>query len=166
MSGTASMPRIGHGWDVHRLVAGRPLVLGGVDLPSDRGEDGFSDGDALLHALIDALLGACALGDIGQHFPPGSERWRGISSRVMLAKTRELLAAAGFRPVNADCTVALERPRILPHVPRIRRTIAEDLGIPVEAVSVKGKTGEGLGPVGEGLAVEAWAVALVEELPR
>ena len=163
MNGVA---RIGHGWDVHRLVAGRPLVLGGVDLPSDRGEDGFSDGDALLHALIDALLGACALGDIGGHFPPGSEEFRGISSRVLLAKVRGLIAAAGFRPVNVDCTVALERPRIFPHVPRIRRTIAEDLGIPVESISVKGKTGEGLGPVGEGLAVEAWAVALVEELPR
>ncbi len=87
--------RIGHGWDVHRLVAGRPLVLGGVDVPSDRGEDGFSDGDALLHALIDALLGACALGDIGQHFPPGREEWRGISSRALLAKVRDLLAAAG-----------------------------------------------------------------------
>ena len=162
----AGVARVGHGWDVHRLVAGRPLMLGGVDLPSDRGEDGFSDGDALLHAIIDALLGACALGDIGEHFPPGRDEWRGVSSRVLLAKTRDLLAAAGFRPVNVDSTVALERPRILPHVPRIRRTIAEDLGIAVEAVSVKGKTGEGLGPVGEGLAVEAWAVALVEELPR
>jgi 2-C-methyl-D-erythritol 2,4-cyclodiphosphate synthase len=158
--------RIGHGWDVHRLVPGRPLVLGGVDLPSDRGEDGFSDGDALLHAIIDALLGAAALGDIGQHFPPGREEWRGVSSRTLLARTRGLLAAAGLRPVNVDGTVALERPKILPHVPLIRRAIAADLGIDVEAVSVKGKTGEGLGPVGEGLAVEAWAVVLVEELPR
>jgi 2-C-methyl-D-erythritol 2,4-cyclodiphosphate synthase len=158
--------RIGHGWDVHRLVPGRPLVLGGVDLPSDRGEDGFSDGDALLHAIIDALLGACALGDIGRHFPPGREEWRGVSSRTLLAKTRGLLAEAGFRPLNVDGTVALERPKILPHVPLIRRTIAADLGIDVEVVSVKGKTGEGLGPVGEGLAVEAWAVVLVEELPR
>ena len=161
-----SVARVGHGWDVHRLVAGRPLVLGGVDVPFDRGEDGFSDGDALLHALIDALLGACALGDIGAHFPSGREEWRGVSSRVLLARTRDLLAAAGFRPLNVDCTVALERPKILPLVPRMRRAIAEDLGIPVEAVSVKGKTGEGLGPVGEGLAVEAWAVVLVEEMPR
>jgi 2-C-methyl-D-erythritol 2,4-cyclodiphosphate synthase len=158
--------RVGHGWDVHRLVAGRPLVLGGVEVPCDRGEDGFSDGDALLHALIDALLGACALGDIGGHFAAGREEWRGISSRVLLARTRELLAAGGYRPVNVDCTVALERPKILPHVPAMRRAIAQDLGLPVEAVSVKGKTGEGLGPVGEGSAVEAWAVALVEELPR
>jgi 2-C-methyl-D-erythritol 2,4-cyclodiphosphate synthase len=158
--------RIGHGWDTHRLVPGRALVLGGVDVPSDRGEDGFSDGDALLHAIIDALLGAGALGDIGGHFPPGREEWRGVSSRVLLERTRELVAAAGLRLVNIDCTVALERPKILPHVPLIRRTIAADLGVPVEAVSVKGKTGEGLGPVGEGLAVEAWAVALVEILPR
>jgi 2-C-methyl-D-erythritol 2,4-cyclodiphosphate synthase len=158
--------RIGHGWDLHRLVPGRPLLLGGIDLPSERGEDGFSDGDALLHAIIDALLGAAALGDIGSHFPPGREEWRGVSSRVMLARTRELLAAAGFRPVNVDGTVALERPRILPHVPLMRRAIAADLGLAVEAVSVKGKTGEGLGPVGEGLAVEAWAVALVEEIAR
>ena len=158
--------RVGHGWDRHRLVAGRPLVLGGVAIPHDRGEDGFSDGDALLHALIDALLGACALGDIGQHFPPGREEWRGVSSRVLLAKVRDMLATAGFRPANVDCTVALEQPKILPHVPRIRAAIAEDLGVPLEAVSVKGKTGEGFGPVGEGLAVEAWAVALVEELPR
>jgi 2-C-methyl-D-erythritol 2,4-cyclodiphosphate synthase len=164
--GSARGVRVGHGWDVHRLVAGRPLVLGGVDVPSERGEDGFSDGDVLLHAVIDALLGACALGDIGAHFPPGREEWRGVSSRVLLARTRGLLAAAGFRPVNVDCTVALEQPRILPYVPHIRRTIAEDLDLTLEAVSVKGKTGEGLGPVGEGSAVEAWAVALVEEMPR
>jgi 2-C-methyl-D-erythritol 2,4-cyclodiphosphate synthase len=165
-AGSGCVYRVGHGWDTHRLVPGRPLVLGGVDVPSDRGEDGFSDGDALLHAIIDALLGAGALGDIGGHFPPGREEWRGVSSRVLLAKTRDLVAAAGLRPVNIDCTVALERPKILPHVPLIRRTIAADLGIAIEAVSVKGKTGEGLGPVGEGLAVEAWAVVLAEVLPR
>ncbi len=154
--------RVGIGWDLHRLVAGRPLLVGGVAIPFARGEEGFSDGDALTHALIDALLGAAALGDIGRHFPPGDPRWKDISSRVLLARVRGMLEEAGWRVVNVDATVALEAPRIGPHVPEIRQRLAADLGLAPGAVSVKGKTAEGLGEVGRGEAIEAWAVALVE----
>ncbi len=156
--------RVGLGYDIHRLVPGRPLLLGGVQIPSDKGEEGFSDGDALIHALIDALLGPAGLGDIGSNFPPGREDLRGISSRVLLERTRAMVREAGWSVANVDCVVVLESPRILPHVAEIRGALARDLGIPVQRVSVKGKTGEGLGPVGEGRAVEAHVVALIEEI--
>lgn len=158
--------RIGMGWDIHRLVGGRPLLLGGVALPSDRGEDGFSDGDVLVHALIDALLGPAGLGDIGGAFPPGRDELRGISSLVLLERAMAMLRGAGWSVGNVDCVVALESPRILPHAGAIRASLARVLGVPIERVSVKGKTREGLGEVGEGRAVEAWAVALIEETPR
>jgi 2-C-methyl-D-erythritol 2,4-cyclodiphosphate synthase len=154
--------RVGIGWDLHRLVAGRPLVIGGVRLPFDRGEEGFSDGDAATHAIIDALLGAASLGDIGRHFPPGDPRWRGISSRALLVRVRSMLEEAGWRIGNVDVTVALEAPKIGPRAAEIRETIAADLGLEAAAVSVKGKTAEGLGDVGRGEAIEAWAVALIE----
>jgi 2-C-methyl-D-erythritol 2,4-cyclodiphosphate synthase len=157
--------RVGFGWDIHRLVAGRPLLLGGVRIPHDKGEDGWSDGDALCHALIDALLGAACLGDIGARFPPGDPRYRDIAGRSLLRMAMEDLRRARVRVVNADCTVVLEAPRIRPHVDGIRSALAEDLGIPPEAVSVKGKTKEGLDAAGEGRAVEAFAVVLVEEAP-
>jgi 2-C-methyl-D-erythritol 2,4-cyclodiphosphate synthase len=158
--------RIGLGWDFHRLVAGRPLLLGGVVLPCDRGEDGFSDGDVLVHALIDALLGPAGLGDIGGTFPPGRDELRGISSMVLLERTMAMLRAAGWSVGNVDCVVALEAARILPHAGAIRASLAGALGVTVDRVSVKGKTREGLGDVGDGRAVEAWAVALIEETPR
>jgi 2-C-methyl-D-erythritol 2,4-cyclodiphosphate synthase len=155
--------RTGMGWDQHRLVAGRRLLLGGVELPSDLGEDGHSDGDALIHAVIDSLLGPAGLGDIGSSFPPGDPAYRGIDSRVLLRRTAAMLAAAGWTVENVDCVVALERPKILPHVPRIRALLAEDLGLAPDRITVKGKTAEGLDAVGEGRAVAAWAVSLLRE---
>jgi 2-C-methyl-D-erythritol 2,4-cyclodiphosphate synthase len=155
--------RVGLGYDIHRLAPGRPLMLGGVEIPSDRGEEGFSDGDALIHALIDALLGPAGLGDIGSNFPPGREDLRGISSLVLLARTASMLRDAGWTVGNVDCVIVLESPRILPHIGAIRAALAGELRLPVERVTVKGKTREGLGEVGAGAAVEAYAVALIEE---
>jgi len=155
--------RIGFGYDNHRLVPGRILILGGVNIPSTLGPEAHSDGDALIHALIDALLGACALGDIGQLFPPSDDQYRNISSRILLQRTLGVLSEAGFRPRNVDTTVILESPRLGPYVEQMRETLSADLGIGAAAISVKAKTKEGLGPTGRGLAVEAYAVALVEE---
>ena len=155
--------KVGLGYDIHRLVPGRPLLLGGVHIPSERGEEGFSDGDVLIHAVIDALLGPAGLGDIGSNFPPGREDLRGISSRVLLQRTRAMVRDAGWSVANVDCVVVLESPRILPHVAEIRGALARELGIPEQCVSVQGKTKEGLGPVGEGKAVEAHVAALIEE---
>jgi 2-C-methyl-D-erythritol 2,4-cyclodiphosphate synthase len=118
----------------------------------------------MIHALIDALLGAGALGDIGQHFPPRDEQYRNISSRILLEKTLSLLSAAGFKPRNVDTTIVLEKPHLGPYIEQMRCNLSEDLGIPTAAISVKAKTKEGLGPTGQGIAVEAYAVALVEEL--
>jgi 2-C-methyl-D-erythritol 2,4-cyclodiphosphate synthase len=157
--------RVGFGWDIHRLAAGRPLLLGGVRIPSDRGEEGWSDGDVLCHAVIDAVLGAACLGDIGAHFPPGDPRFRDADSRRLLRLAMDAVRGARRRVVNVDCTVVLEAPRIRPHVDAIRAALAEDLGIPTADVSVKGKTREGLDAAGEGRAVEAFAVALLEDAP-
>lgn len=154
--------RIGFGYDLHRLEQGRTLVLGGVKIPAPFGELGHSDGDVLLHAVIDALLGAACLGDIGSHFPPGDPAYKDISSRVLLSRTAELIREAGYRIVNIDATVVLQAPKILPHVPGIRAAIASDLTIPVETVSVKGKTKEHVDATGEGRAIEAYAAALLE----
>ncbi len=156
--------RVGIGYDSHRLVAGRPLVLGGVHVPYEKGEQGHSDGDALIHAVIDALLGACAREDIGAHFPPGDPRFAGISSRVLLRETSKIVRQAGYRPVNVDCTVILQTPRLRPFVAGMRENMARDLELEAGSVSVKAKTAESLGPVGEGLAVEAHAAALLETL--
>lgn len=153
--------RVGLGYDLHRLVPGRPLVLGGVEIPFERGEDGHSDGDALLHAITDALLGAAALGDIGEFFPPDDPRWKGADSRELLRAAWDAVRARGWRLENLDCVVALQRPKFLPHRERARESIAAVLGVGVDRVFVKAKTGEGLGPVGEGNAVEAWANALI-----
>ena len=149
------------GYDIHRLTAGRKMVIGGVEIPSTEGLLGHSDADVLLHAVIDALLGACSLGDIGTHFPDSDERYRGIASTDLLARAAEKVAAVG-RIQNMDATVVIERPRMAPHIEAMRARIAAVLGIPVESVSIKAKTAEGTGPVGEGKAVEAYAVALVE----
>lgn len=155
--------KVGFGWDLHRLVRGRKLLLGGVELPSDVGEDGFSDGDVLIHAVIDALLGPAGLGDIGGNFPAGREEFRGISSRTLLQRVRAMIEAAGWAVGNVDCVVVLERPKIAPHLPAIRESLARDLALPVDRVTVKGKTKEGVDAAGEARAVEAYAVALIEE---
>ena len=156
------MLRIGFGYDIHRLAEGRRLLLGGVALPSSRGEEAHSDGDALIHAVIDALLGAAGLGDIGSHFPPGDPATKDISSRILLRRTAGLLRGEGLRVSNLDCTVVLEAPRILPFVAEMRRNLAEDLRADPGAISIKGKTKEGQDSAGKGLAVEAYAVALLE----
>jgi 2-C-methyl-D-erythritol 2,4-cyclodiphosphate synthase len=156
------MIRVGSGWDLHRLVEGRPLWLGGVNIPSPKGEEAHSDGDVLLHAVIDALLGAAALGDIGTHFPPSDSQWKDADSRHLLRMTLNLLKREGWHIGNLDCTVILETPRLGPHKETIRRTLAEDLGLPVDAVSVKAKTKEGVDAVGQGEAVEAFAAVLIE----
>jgi len=154
--------RVGQGWDLHRLATGRRLVLGGVEVQSDRGEVGHSDGDVLYHAIVDAMLGSIAAGDIGRHFPPSDQRWKDVPSRIFAERALELLAASGWRLVNVDATVILERPRLAPLMDTIRAAIAGVLGLPLEAVSVKAKTHEGVGAVGRLEAVEAQAIVLVE----
>ena len=154
--------KVGIGYDIHRLVEGRALLLGGVEIPSDRGEEGFSDGDALSHAVIDALLGPAGLGDIGSNFPPGDQRFRDVSSRALVRKAREMCAQAGWAILNIDCVVVLEAPRLLPHAEAIRARLAEDLGVSVGCITVKAKTKEGLDATGARAAVEAYAVALIE----
>lgn len=153
--------RVGIGWDLHRLVPGRRFILGGVEIPHARGPIGHSDADPLLHALADAVLGAAGLGDLGDHFPPADPQWKDADSRVLLGKAIEAAKAAGFAPVNADCIVVLEEPRLGPFKASIRKSVAAAMGLPEEAVNVKAKTGEGLGPVGAGEAVEAHAVVLL-----
>ena len=160
MEAGAPPVRVGEGWDIHTLAAGRRLLLGGVDIPSDRGEQGYSDGDVLLHAVIDALLGSAALGDIGLHFPPGDPEWKNADSRDLARRARDLVRQAGWKPVNLDCTVILERPKLASYREAIRSSLAELLDMDPKAVSFKAKTMEGLGPVGEGHAVEARAVLL------
>jgi 2-C-methyl-D-erythritol 4-phosphate cytidylyltransferase/2-C-methyl-D-erythritol 2,4-cyclodiphosphate synthase len=153
--------RIGHGYDLHRLVVGRPLILGGVQVPYERGLLGHSDGDAACHALADALLGAAALGDIGAHFPDTDPQYAGADSTVLLAGVGNILAGAGFSVVNCDVTVQAQAPRLRPYVEAMRARLAEALGVEVSRVSVKATTMEGLGPIGEGAAIAAHAVALV-----
>jgi len=153
--------RVGMGIDFHRLVPGRKLVLGGVEIPFELGLAGHSDADALLHAICDALLGAAALGDIGQHFPPGDPRFKDISSLLLLGKVRGLLAGAGYFPMQLDAVVIAERPKLTPYIPEMRARIAEALGLPTGAVSVKATTSEGMGPIGQGKGIAAFAVALI-----
>jgi len=156
--------RIGFGYDIHRLVEGRTLWIGGVVIPSSKGEEGHSDGDVLIHAVIDALLGAVSLGDIGSHFPPTDPAYKDISSRLLLQKVRGLIQEAGFQVVNLDCTVVLEKPKLLPHRETICKTLAEDLRISPSQISVKGKTKERQDAVGREEAIEAYAVALLASL--
>ena len=156
-----SVPRIGYGYDVHRLVEGRALVLGGVAIPFEKGLSGHSDADVLLHALMDALLGAAALGDIGRLFPDTDERYRGADSRDLLRQVAAALAAHGFSIGNVDVTLVAQRPRIAPYVQRMREHIAEDLALPLDAVSVKATTEERLGFTGSGEGMSAHAVAMV-----
>ncbi len=156
-----TMIRTGLGYDLHRLEAGRSLVLGGIAIPFHKGEAGHSDGDALLHAITDALLGAAALSDIGELFPPSESRWKGADSRQLLQAAWAQVQEAGWELGNLDCVVAIERPKILPHRQRIRESIASTLGVDSSQVFVKAKTGEGLGPVGREEAVEVWATCLL-----
>jgi 2-C-methyl-D-erythritol 2,4-cyclodiphosphate synthase len=156
--------RIGFGNDVHRLAAGRMLILGGVHIPYARGPVGHSDGDALAHALCDALLGAGALGDIGQHFPDTAPEWHNASSLTFLRRTRELLNVAGYKIANVDSTISLEWPKLAPFIFSMREKVAEALGILPEQVSIKAKTGEGVDAVGEGAAIRTDAIVLIEPL--
>jgi 2-C-methyl-D-erythritol 2,4-cyclodiphosphate synthase len=147
----------GFGYDIHPLVEGRPLILGGVTIPFHKGEAGYSDGDAALHALIDGILGAAVMGDIGTRFPPGNPAYKGISSIVLLRKTVDLIHDAGYVLYHADITIVIEHPKIGPYKEQVRNTIADAATIPVESVSVKAKTKEGFPPVGTGDAVECYA---------
>jgi 2-C-methyl-D-erythritol 2,4-cyclodiphosphate synthase len=153
--------RVGAGFDAHRLVAGRPLLLGGVLVPFDRGLEGHSDGDCLSHAVCDALLGAAAAGDMGQHFPSSDPRWRGAASRVFLEQVARVLAGAGCSIVNVDATLIAQAPALAPHLPAMRAAIAEALGVGAERVSVKAKSTDHLGALGRGEGIAAQAVALV-----
>ena len=156
--------RVGEGWDVHQLVAGRKLILGGVEVPHSTGLLGHSDADVLLHAITDALLGAAGLGDIGRHFPDTDPRFRGADSSVLLAEAARRVRAAGWEIGNVDSTVIAQAPKLAPHIPAMCQRIAATLGVAVEQVNVKAKTAEKLGPVGEGRAMEARAVALLHRM--
>ena len=153
--------RIGEGWDTHALVPGRKLILGGVEVPHTLGLLGHSDADVLLHAIIDALLGAAGLGDIGSHFPDTDARFKGADSIVLLRETGRLLAERGLHIGNIDSTIVAQAPRLAPHIPAMRLRIAQALGLQADRVNVKAKTAEKLGPVGQGLSLEARAVALL-----
>ena len=153
--------RIGEGWDSHALVPGRPLIIGGVTVPHSAGLLGHSDADVLLHAIIDALLGAAGLGDIGGHFPDTETRFQGSDSVALLRETGRLLAGRQLRIGNIDSTVIAQAPRLASHIPAMRERIAEALGLEAGRVNVKAKTAEKLGPVGQGLSIEARAVALL-----
>ena len=153
--------RIGEGWDTHQLVTGRPLVLGGVSIPHSHGLLGHSDADALLHAITDALLGAAGLGDIGRHFPDTDPAFRGADSIVLLQEAARRVAAEGYRVLNVDSTIVAQAPKMAPHIPAMRQRLAAALVLGVDAVNVKAKTAEHMGPVGEGRAIEARAVCLL-----
>ncbi len=155
--------RLGIGYDVHSLTPGRRLILGGVEIPFDRGLSGWSDADVLTHAIIDALLGAAALGDIGSHFPPGDPQYKDISSLVLLAKIRDELAKNGWQVNNIDATVVAERPRLRDFIDQMRQQLSQTLGININQVSVKAKTSDQLGFVGRGEGIAACAVATLEE---
>ena len=154
--------RIGHGYDVHRLVEGRPLILGGVDVPYEKGLLGHSDADVLTHAVMDALLGAAALGDIGRHFPDSDEAYRGADSLRLAAHVADLLKANGYRIVNVDATLIAQRPKIAPFIEQMRANLATALGIEVGQINVKATTEEHLGFTGEGLGMASHAVCLIE----
>jgi 2-C-methyl-D-erythritol 2,4-cyclodiphosphate synthase len=157
--------RIGNGYDVHKLAGGRRLVLGGVEIPFDRGLDGWSDADVLTHAVIDALLGAAALGDIGSHFPPGEPQYKGISSLTLLVMVRDKLAENGWQVDNIDATIVAEKPELREFIDGMRKQLSQVLGVAMGQVSVKAITSEGLGFVGRGEGIAAHAVALIESIP-
>ncbi len=155
------MMRIGQGFDVHALVEGRPLIIGGVSIPFERGLAGHSDADVLLHALCDALIGAAGLGDIGRHFPDTDPRYKGIDSRELLRAVQRLLQERGYGVCNVDATIIAQAPKMAPHIPAMCANIAADLGVSADAVNIKAKTAEKLGFVGRGEGIVAEAVALI-----
>jgi len=155
--------RIGEGWDIHALAAGRPLVLGGVTIAHTHGLLGHSDADALLHAITDALLGGAGLGDIGRHFPDTDAQFKGADSHALLAEAMRRVRDAGFDVINVDSTIVAQAPKMAPHIPAMRERIAAALGIDVGRVNVKAKTAEKMGPVGEGRAIEARAACLLQK---
>jgi 2-C-methyl-D-erythritol 2,4-cyclodiphosphate synthase len=154
--------RAGIGYDAHPLVAGRKLVLGGVTIPFEKGLDGWSDADALTHAVMDALVGAAALGDIGRHFPPGEPQYKNISSLVLLGKVKEKLADDGWRVVNIDATVVAEKPRLREYIDAMRQKLSKALGVDIGKISVKASTNNRLGFIGRGEGIAAYAVAMIE----
>lgn len=156
--------RTGLGYDIHRLEEGLPLVLGGIRIPHTKGCVAHSDGDALIHALCDAMLGALALGDIGQHFPDTSDEFKGIDSKILLSRVNEMIADKGFRLVNADMMLLLQKPKIAPFVPQMREALANVLGVSTDRVSIKATTTEKLGPIGQEEGVSAFATVLLESL--
>lgn len=158
--------RIGQGFDVHALVAGRKLVIGGVEIPHERGLAGHSDADVLLHAVCDALIGAAGLGDIGAHFPDTDEKYRGIDSRKLLREVKDLLAAGGWRIVNIDATVIAQAPKLARYIPGMRQNIAADTGLDAGVVNIKAKTAEKLGFIGRGEGIVAEAIALITRAER
>jgi 2-C-methyl-D-erythritol 2,4-cyclodiphosphate synthase len=153
--------RVGQGFDAHRLVAGRPLVLGGVQVPFERGLEGHSDGDCLLHAVCDALLGAAAAGDMGRHFPTSDDRWKGASSLLFLDEAARLVQEKGYEVENVDATVIAEEPRLLSHLDAMRETLSRHLGLEKDAVSVKAKSSDGLGALGRAEGIAAQAIVLL-----
>ena len=159
--GISPLLRIGQGWDIHALVPNRPLIIGGVSIPFDKGLDGHSDADVLLHAITDALFGGAALGDIGRHFPDTDAAFKGADSRVLLRECAKRVRAAGFEIGNVDCTIIAQAPKMAPHIPAMVATIASDLGVADSQVNVKAKTAERMGEVGRGEAMQAQAIVLL-----
>jgi 2-C-methyl-D-erythritol 2,4-cyclodiphosphate synthase len=157
--------RVGVGFDMHRLVAGRPLILGGVEIPFERGLEGDSDADALTHAILDAILGAAGAGDIGSHFGVGRPEMQGVSSLLLLERAAAIVEAKGFRPGNVDATVVAEAPRLAPYIPAMRKTLAEVLRLSEDRVNLKGTTAKGMGVLGAGEGIAAIAVASLVPLP-
>ena len=158
--------QIGIGYDIHPLTPGRRLVLGGVAIPFDKGLGGWSDADVLTHAVIDALLGAAVLGDIGSHFPSGEAAYKDISSLILLERVRDELTENGWRVVNIDATIVAEQPKLADIIPEMCYNLSQRLGIDITQVSVKASTSAGLGVIGQGEGIAAWAVALIEEIPE
>lgn len=156
--------RIGEGFDLHALVPNRPLVIGGVNIPHEKGLLGHSDADVLIHALIDALLGACGLGDIGQHFPDTDPKWKGVDSKLLLHKVYKLIIAAGYQVVNIDSTIIAEQPKLLPFIPEMRDVLSDLVGIKVDQINIKAKTSERLGAIGREECVVATVTVLLSEI--
>lgn len=156
--------RIGHGYDVHRLVEGRKLIIGGVEIPYEKGLLGHSDADVLTHAVMDAMLGAAALGDIGRHFPDSDERYKGADSIDLMEHVTALLRERGYKVGNIDCTIIAQRPKLAPYIPTMKKRLAEAAGVDEDCVNVKATTEEGLGFSGEGLGIASHAVALIEKI--
>ena len=156
--------RIGHGYDTHRLVSGRPLILGGVRIPYEKGLAGHSDADALLHALADAILGALAEGDIGRHFPDSAAEFKNIDSRILLKRVAQMMRGKGFALLNADATILAEAPKMTPHIPAMKQNIATALAVKPDQVNIKATTTEGMGPIGQGEGIAAHAVVLLNSI--